>query len=381
MGLLGPWVQLFPFSLSKEASVSLITCGSGTELYTLFGHTALRIKDDSLGFDRVYNYGTFNFREKGFYWKFLRGKLLYYLSVSHFNDFMEVYYAEDRKVSEQILRLNPEEATRIFLFVENNLKPENRAYLYDFIRDNCTTRIRDLFESPLQQGMKPDADSDSTARYYLRKALQPFPYTRFGIDLLLGARTDQPVATYQTLFLPALLELEMEKSRHPDTQLPLVKETRILLKGQESPRPSLFMQPVLLLLVILLLSALLAFGPFRMQGVNRIFDRLFFFSLGIVGCIIAFMWFVSSHYHTALNANLLLFSPLCLFFAFRPSQTKRQTLRWVLLLILASLLLYPIALAAMGQSISMETGIIAFALLFRLHYLSKQFRSAMPKSL
>ena len=193
LGLLAPWVQLLPFSLSKDASVSLLTCGSGTELYTLFGHTALRIKDDSLGFDRVYNYGTFNFQEKGFYWKFLRGKLFYYLSVAHFTQFMELYYAEERAVTEQILQLDPEEATRIFLLVENNLKPENRAYLYDFIRDNCTTRIRDLLISAHQADAGHSSDSFTTARMHLRKALQPFPYNRLGIDLLLGARTDQPI--------------------------------------------------------------------------------------------------------------------------------------------------------------------------------------------
>ncbi|MGE4568821.1 MAG: DUF4105 domain-containing protein [Bacteroidales bacterium] len=381
LGLLAPWVQLFPFSLSKEASVSLLTCGPGTELYSLFGHTALRIKDDSLGFDRVYNYGTFNFQEKGFYWKFLRGELFYYLSVAHFNQFMALYYAEEREVTEQILQLDPEEATRIFLFVENNLKPENRAYLYDFIRDNCTTRIRDLLVSPHRPDAGQSSDSVTTARMHLRKALHPFPYSGLGIDLLLGARTDHPITLYQSLFLPELLKQQLEKSIHPDTGHPLVKESRILLKGQELRKPSPLLQPILLLLVLLLLSALLALGPFRMKRANQIFNRLIFTTLGTIGIIIAFMWFVSSHYHTALNWNLLLFSPLCLFFAFSTKQTKRKTLRLILLLILISLIIYPVALVVSKQAISIESGIIAFTLLFRLHYLSKQFRSAMPKPL
>ena len=379
MALLCPWVQLFPIALSQEATVSLLTCGPGSELYTSWGHTALRITDTKLGFDRVYNYGTFNFAEEGFYWKFLRGKLPYYLSVDPFSRFLADYAFQEREVAEQILNLSGGEATEIFLFLENNLRPENRAYPYDFIRDNCTTRIRNLFHKQLQPEALQKEITEHSAREHLLQCLNPLPWTGLGINLLLGARVDQPLDAYQTMFLPALLMEQMANSHYSASQLPLVKETRILLQGKQSTRPSPITGPLLLLTLLLAVSIGAALFPAKLSVANRLFDRMLFGAIGLIGCVIAFMWFVSIHYGTSLNWNLLLLSPVCLLYAFRRKPWRRTTLHCFLLFLLISLLLYPVALLASRQAIGVETGLIALLVGFRALYLYRVSRSAKPK--
>src|ERR1700754_3646150 len=83
---------------STHLRISLLTCGVGDEIWETFGHTAVRVTDSVNGTDVVYNYGTFNGYEKDFELKFMRGKLLYYVSCYPFIDFMSEYQMAGRKV-------------------------------------------------------------------------------------------------------------------------------------------------------------------------------------------------------------------------------------------------------------------------------------------
>jgi hypothetical protein len=130
-----------------DLRISLLSCSPGAELYSIFGHSAIRVTDETSGTDRVYNYGTFNFREKNFYLKFLSGKLNYYLSVQSFPSFMSDYLEENRTVYEQVLNISHFHKLQLHTALRLNALPENRAYKYDFFWDNCSTRIRDKIES------------------------------------------------------------------------------------------------------------------------------------------------------------------------------------------------------------------------------------------
>ncbi|MCD6555811.1 MAG: DUF4105 domain-containing protein, partial [Bacteroidales bacterium] len=127
--------------LSPYAEVSIITCAPGNELYSTFGHSAIRIKDPVLRIDNVYNYGTFNFETPGFYMKFTRGKLDYMLSVSPYRYFVMSYIQEKRAIKEQVLNLSCPQKTIIFHALKINALPENMYYRYDFLKDNCSTRV------------------------------------------------------------------------------------------------------------------------------------------------------------------------------------------------------------------------------------------------
>ena len=106
---LGLWAQ----SDSCRLRISLLTATPGEELYSTFGHSALRVTDSVNQSDIVFNYGTFNFEESGFYTKFVRGKLRYYLSREYFKDFVYAYQMEGRGMTEQVLNLSCAEKNRM----------------------------------------------------------------------------------------------------------------------------------------------------------------------------------------------------------------------------------------------------------------------------
>ncbi len=231
-------------SLSSEATISLLTYSPGSQLYTAFGHSALRVQDpvNSLGgtpLDRVYNYGTFDFDESGFYFKFMRGKLNYKLSAYDF------YYVEleqqqrQMDVREQVFDLTLAQKQAMFNFLNVNLLPENRFYLYDFFYDNCATRIRDAFEVVLQDTLRLDTslvavESRKTFRQLVDEYMAPQPWGDLGIDLALGARIDQPASPYEYMFLPDYLAQSFEGSTllRGGQEIPLIRQDELIMTGR-----------------------------------------------------------------------------------------------------------------------------------------------------
>ena len=132
--------------LSDSSRVTLLTVAPGDELYSAFGHTGIRVTDYKNNFDVVFNYGTFDFNQPGFYTNFIKGKMRYMISTDRFDNFMDAYIYEKRSVTEQELNLTTSDKQKIFAFLYNNALPENREYYYDFFWDNCATRPRDVFE-------------------------------------------------------------------------------------------------------------------------------------------------------------------------------------------------------------------------------------------
>ena len=135
--------------LTDQAQISVLTCGTGDQLYSSFGHSAFRVQDPNHGIDIVYNYGTFDFDTPNFYLKFAGGKLLYSLSRQHFANFLYTYQLENRWVKEQLLDLKTDDKNKLFGFLEENYKPENRYYQYDFIYENCSTKIPEVLRGVL----------------------------------------------------------------------------------------------------------------------------------------------------------------------------------------------------------------------------------------
>lgn len=135
--------------LSDQAKISILTCGTGGQLYSLFGHTAIRVYDPAEGIDRVYNYGMFDFRTPNFYAKFVKGDLLYFVVYEGYEDFVVNYAYDNRSVVEQELNLSQEQKQGIWRNLNQSLKEENRYYIYKFIDQNCTTKVVDVVNSVL----------------------------------------------------------------------------------------------------------------------------------------------------------------------------------------------------------------------------------------
>ena len=204
---------------SSHIRISLLTCAPGNDqLYETFGHSALRVTDSSSVTDYVYNYGTFNFGDPGFYMKFIRGKLMYYVSIENFEDFKFAYQQDNRAITEQVLNFSAEEKIKIEDELINNLKEENKYYKYDFFFDNCTTRLRDIIETnkhphPVIKPVMPPGTTFRQAIYqYLDKGKAY--WGKLGIDILLGAKTDAVMTTEQSQFLPDNLMVSLDSANH-----------------------------------------------------------------------------------------------------------------------------------------------------------------------
>jgi hypothetical protein len=300
---------------SCRLRVSIITCGVGEDLYSCYGHSAVRIIDSCAGADVVYNYGTFNFGDPDFYTKFTRGKLPYYLNDETFSGFTGIYVSEGRSVTEQVLALNDEDARKVQFFLQNNLKEENKYYHYDFLLDNCSTRIRDifsdLFASRFQFGHSM-ADDSCSFRTILDHYERNKHWERFGINLLMSHVVDQKMTNLQSMFLPDYLMKGIADATLDGKRI--VQETLPILP-QIASIPSQVNQPKLVMWALLLVVVFLSFNK-KTKPLLLYFDVLFFMLLGLLGCFMLFMWFGTEHVVCAYNRNLFWAFPLHLVFAF-----------------------------------------------------------------
>ncbi|HLV51893.1 MAG TPA: DUF4105 domain-containing protein [Flavobacterium sp.] len=196
--------QAQPQFLSEEAEISVLTCGTGEEMYALFGHTALRVKDSKQQLDVVYNWGMFDFQTPDFYSRFVKGDLLYYLDVDRFNDFIHHYTLDNREVIEQKLILTYDQKIKIWEEINGQLRSDDRFYTYEFIRNNCTTKVVDVLNKVLEQPLPTDFPSNNHSyRYILNEGLDNHYFEKLGINLLFGYKTDQ---SNDLIFLPVKLK-------------------------------------------------------------------------------------------------------------------------------------------------------------------------------
>lgn len=296
--------------LSPAAQVSVITCGPGTELYSTFGHSAFRIKDPVSGLDRVYNYGTFNFNTPNFYVKFARGKLLYELRAYDFGNFLRGYHEENRWVKEQVLDLKNDQIQKVFDFLENNAKPENRAYKYDFFYDNCSTKMMDVLEQVLGSDLVFDPNfekAEYTHRQLIQMYLGDLPWSDFGIDLALGSVIDREIQSKAYMFLPdyVLQGVDASGIKEAGKIKPLVKETNTILDSKPLINKGWIITPFWLFTILAVAVILISIRDFKKRRRNKLLDYILFFSTGITGLVILLLWFATDHSATANNLNIL----------------------------------------------------------------------------
>lgn len=331
MKLLSTIIFLISFSfyaqtqlhLSDKAEISIITCAPGqNELYSHFGHSAMRVKDPTHNFDQVYNYGTFDFNTPNFYIKFCRGQLLYQLASYDYKYFPYRYYEEKRWVKSQALNLTTEENQKVFDFLEWNALPENKKYYYDFFYDNCANKMYEVLEHSLGEINfdYTDFPKDLTHRDLIHKYLAKNTWGKFGIDLALGAVIDKKATLKQYLFLPDYVHTAMNSSTINGKSI--VKKDTAILKDYhlKIPTTNFFISPLFVAIVLLLFSTLLLFLK---KNTKRWF---YFLSIlyGITGLVIFTLWFLTEHSTTKMNFNILWANPLLLAYPFLSTQWKQK---------------------------------------------------------
>ncbi|MFT4525682.1 MAG: hypothetical protein ACI85F_001837 [Bacteroidia bacterium] len=321
--------------LSESAEVSLLTCSPGKDVYEAFGHTAIRVKDEPNGVDFAFNYGTFDFGQPNFYVNFVKGKLLYMLSASRTENFVNYYHRYNRSVSEQVLDLTQAEKQRLINALDENVKPENRDYLYDYFFDNCSTRPRDVILSALEG--KLSLDSTDCEHWSIRKLMNSYmgeerAWGRLGINICLsGPRIDQPSSAWEYMYLPQELMFAFDRmtlSVNGEAR-PLVKETRVLSEMEPEVVVIPKTTPRNVFVGILLLIAAVV-TSFRIRGKSvRILEGTVFMTFGILSLLFLFLWLGTDHFTAYQPYSLLWAVPTHLFFAWTLFKKDRPIwIRW-----------------------------------------------------
>lgn len=352
--------------------LSLLTCASGEEIYSLFGHTAIRYENPSQGIDLVYNYGLFNFNTPNFIFRFALGETDYQLGVTDYDRFASEYAFFGRSVWQQPLNLTPEEKLRLIRLLEENYRPENRIYRYNFFYDNCATRPRDKIEESISGKViypgEPE-DGSRTFRDLIHQYCQGHPWSRFGIDLCIGSEADRPITARQMMFVPFYLANAFDGAQIVTDSLsrPLVTGNHLIVDAPPEPDDSGWTPTPLQcsLLVFIFTAAFTIYGIRRRKGLWGI-DLLLFGTAGIAGCVLAFLALFSEHPAVSSNYLLLVFHPFQLFFLpYIIYCDRKQKKCWYMTLNLVVLTLFILLFPVIPQRIDFAVVPLALSLLIR----------------
>ncbi len=336
-------------TLSTNASVSILTCDPGQDVYSMYGHTAIRIADPDQKLDMVFNYGLFSYDTPNFIYRFAKGETDYLMGGEKFSSFLPQYEEEKRSVYEQVLNLSPEGKSLLFQALLQNSRPENREYRYNFFMDNCATRVRDMIER--NAGVKIRfADNRPTESYrdLIKKFHHSFRWIDLGIDLLVGKKSDQAVSAYGQMFLPEYLMDQFSKAEiSVDGKVqPLVLETRTLKEFPNSKLHSDGPWPSVVFGILFLIIAVISVRGFLRKRKTDGLDYGLLAMTGLAGLIIGWFTLYSEHPAMSPNFNLLWAFPLNLFFAVLWSFRKWRKYTFYYFYLVGALLLLSLV---MGQ--------------------------------
>lgn len=316
----------------QNTQISILTCRSGDELYSTFGHTAIRILNTNSNFDVVYNYGIFSFNTPNFYLKFMRGKLPYYLGVTKTENFLGQYNYEKRSVIEQELVIDNAQKKQIIQFLIENAQPENREYKYDFFYDNCATRVVDVYSAIADIHYSNSVDR-KTFRQLLKENLKNLVWSDFGIDIVIGARADYVADRRGQMFLPEYVMGNLEAALVGDT-VSLAKPPNVILDFEDlntSRKEKSTNWPFIASTFIFLLTLLLNHLNHKS---THFYNGALLVICGIMGILLLFMWFGTDHYATRENWNLLWLNPLILIYIYC-GKPVRKVLFYLIVILLA----------------------------------------------
>ncbi len=321
--------------LHENAKVSLLTASPWHgAIYALFGHTAIRVHDDSTGLDAVFNYGYFDQSQPDFIYNFVRGKTDYILGVDPFENFLNEYAYKGQEITEQTLNLTLIEKQRLYDALYTNALPENRRYRYDFFYDNCATRPRDMLEKYNRYRIQyPETAKEQSFRDLVHECVDDYPWIKFGIDLLIGSGADHEIDVREKMFLPSYLMNSFEGATFQVDETmsrPILEKSEVILplniERNNSGKQVLF-TPFYAALALLALSILVSFiqaAKLNKSILPKIYDILLFTVAGLGGTIIFILMYFSEHPATNPNWNFAWINCFALivpiFIGFKPAK-------------------------------------------------------------
>ena len=297
-------------NLSVYSEISIVTAGPGEALYEKFGHAAIRVKDSVLNLDLIYNYGVFDFNQPNFLLNFADGKMYYVLARYDFKYFISSYRKDKRWLKQQVLNLNKTEKQQLFLYLENNALIENATYPYDPFFNNCASKLKDITTAILKENVvlnSKNIKDKSTLRELMNQEITWNTWGNFGINLITGRILDQERNQLEYTYLPDYLfkTIKNGKIKRDHKIINLVKREDVLLDFDEiSTNISLF-NPLAFFTLLALIVVLITVKDIKNQKRTKWLDFIIFFLTGIVGLILTYFWFFSSHKTAPDNYNVL----------------------------------------------------------------------------
>lgn len=369
--------QEIPYS--NNTLISVLTCDPGDELYSKFGHSAFRIQDFTNHYDVVYNYGVFDFSKPNFELNFAKGKLSYKLDRAPYNYFYKQYQYENRGVRKQVLNLTIAEKNKLIAYLENNAKPENATYQYDFFYNNCATKIRTVLDDafPNELIFKDDHITTSfTMRDLINNNVPHNTWTNVGINIALGSVIDVKATTENYQFLPKYIYEAFNNATINNKTL--VKGSSTILKSDSSrvKKDDFFiLSPYFILSSISLLIVGITFFDYKKGKRNKTLDFILLLTTGLIGLLVLSLWFATNHTTTANNLNILwAFAPnlMIAFFTLSKNSPKwiSNYFKLLTILLISLLLVWVFKIEAFAYGITP----IFIALGVRYVYLSKYFK-------
>jgi hypothetical protein len=284
--------------LSKKARISVLTCGTGNESYSLFGHTAIRVSDLDNNLDVVYNYGAFDFDTPNFVMQFTKGDLNYFIVNNRYEDFINQYNYERRDVFEQELNIPLALKQKLYANLAQSLLSEERLYQYKFIDNNCTSKVVDVINKTLNSKViTKKTDTDQTYRSILFPYFDNHFYEKFGTSIVFGTKVDQMGTK---IFLPFELLKSLKLIQYQNQ--PLCKESKTIISFEKEIPTSWWNNAytyVLFLGFVILIN-------------KKSIDYIYLAIIALLGLLFVFLGFYSSHQELGYNYNILLFNPIIL---------------------------------------------------------------------
>lgn len=297
----------------SNTEISVLTCSPGDEIYSIFGHTAIRVYNPNTKVDAVVNYGLFDFNQESFVYRFVKGETDYMCGVENFGSFLYSYAWRGSGVKATVLDLTDAEKERIIRVLTNDLKPQNREYRYNFAFNNCATKIRDIVNFAYSGKYESLLPSEYTFRQIIGKYAENYPWFMFSFDVCLGGKDYNTLMTPEEVqFLPEHLDVALNNSlinRDGEETRPNTRQ-EVILTPAEKTIESTFFTPTVVACILLALSIInLALGN-KCRIASNIYSGTLLFTFTLVGLLITFLIFFSEHPFTTWNMNILIFNPL-----------------------------------------------------------------------
>ncbi|MCD8411838.1 lipoprotein N-acyltransferase Lnb domain-containing protein [Tenacibaculum finnmarkense] len=328
------------FELSNNAQISIITSGPGEVLYEKFGHSAIRVKDPVLNFDLIYNYGIFDFENPTFYADFTKGFMKYKLAKYPFYLALKNAQYYKRWVKEQVLNLSQAQKNEFFTILEINILPENAGYLYDPYFDNCATKPRDIIKKVVGKNLifKDDfVTQKMSLRELMNNEIHQNTWGSLGINIALGSRLDKIATPSEYLYLPDYVfeALKISKVLKDGKKENIISKTNILLDFNEKQPKSDNFSPFLIILILSLLGLYITYKDYKNAKRSKSLDFILFFTTGITGVLIVYLWFFTNHSTAPNNFNFLwAFAPnLIVAFLLKQKKSPKWLSKYMLFLL------------------------------------------------